>query len=108
MNKKLILALSLAALALAGCSPKGGDASSSSTESAISSSEEEENFSSSEDPDDQIFNRDDGKALEVKNVSNPYTVGTTTNSAKYDYTGVYANKPTNDLVDDFAFGVDCS
>ncbi len=108
MNKKLILALSLAALALAGCSPKGEGASSSSTESVISSSEEEESFSSSEDPDDQIFNRDDGKALEVKDVSSPYTVGTTTNSANYDYSGVYANKPTNDLVDDFAFGVDCS
>ncbi len=112
MKKKIALALSLAALALAGCNStsSGGDssvapASASSTEQTTASEEPE---TSSNDPDDQIYNRNDGKALEVKDVSNPYTVGTTTNGAVYNYDSVYANKPTNSLSEDFAWGVDCS
>ena len=98
MKRKLVFLLSLLALPLSGCV---GNNSTDVSSSVISSSVED-------DPDDQIFARDDGKALEVKDVSSPYTVGTTTNPASYDYTSVYANKPTNELSSDFAYGVDVS
>ncbi len=122
MKNKLALSLSLIAMALAGCSQ---DKSSSSdvvnsseettssaeivsSETSSSSSSSSSSTSSSVDEDDQIFNRDDGLALETKEVSPQYTVGDKTNSKEYDYDSVYVNKPTNTLADDFAFGVDCS
>ncbi len=112
MRKNIVLALSLLALGLAGC---GGNQpqdtiSSSNPDSEVSSEApaDSETVSSSEDPDDQIFGRDDGTALEVKEVDSPYVVGTTTNSKVYDYDSVYANQPTNELGEDFAYGVDVS
>lgn len=119
MRKKIILALSLLSLGLAGCSAgpnnDSGSTLPSSEESERTSdaSSEKESASSSAsssvyDPDDQVFDRNDGTALEVKGVSDPYTVGSTTNLASYDYDSVCANKPTNALADDFAWGVDCS
>ncbi len=123
MKHKIALALSLLAMSLAGCNKADSNPSSSndevnssvetssSSEEAISSSEEtisSSSSSSSVDEDDQIFNRDDGEALETKEVSPQYTVGTKTNSASYDYSSIYVNKPTNTLAEDFAFGVDCS
>lgn len=118
MKKKIVLALSLLALGLAGCGQAETEDSSStnppspSSESETSSEEttssSEAKTSSSEDVDDKIYNRDDGEALEVKDVASPYTVGSKTNSAAYDYSSVYANKPTNELASDFAWGVDCS
>ena len=120
MKKKIVLALSLLSLGLAGCSVGQTNNQSSSLPSSEESeytseaSSEEESVSSSEatsssqDLDDQIYDRDDGEALEVKDVDSPYTVGTKTNATVYDYDSVYANKPTNTLADDFAWGVDCS
>ncbi len=111
MKKKIVLAISLLALGLTGCNQSKTEMNSSN--SAISSDEvteiySTESVSSIDDPDDQIFARDDGQALEVKNVSDPYVVGTTTNLKTYDYENVYANQPTNSLSEDFAYGVDVS
>lgn len=109
MKKVVALSLSLASLILAGCTPSEGNSSESSSSSSVSSSKASTSSrSSSYDPDDQVFNRDDGKALELKEITDKYTVGTTTNDTKYEYDKVYANKPTNTLSDDFAWGVDCS
>ncbi len=117
MKKKIFLALSLFSLSLAGCASNGDNNANSSpssdeepSSSEHSSKQEDSSVSSSsvEDIDDQVFDRNDGKALEVKDVSDPYTVGTTTNATVYDYDSVYANKPSNGLSDDFAWGVDCS
>ncbi len=117
MKHKLALGLSVLAMALAGCN-KVDDGSSKEVDSSVetissessteSSNDEASSSSSSIDVDDQIFNRDDGEALEVKEVSPKYTVGSKTNSKDYDYSSVYVNKPTNTLAEDFAFGVDCS
>ncbi len=118
MKNKLALSLSVLAMALAGCSKVNDDSSSSANSSVEASTSEissEESSSSSQssssssiDVDDQIFNRDDGEALEVKEVESKYVVGDKTNSKTYDYDSVYVNKPTNTLAEDFAYGVDCS
>lgn len=114
MKHKVALALSLLAMALGGCSKTNSSENdnvnsseeTSNSETAISS--ETTSSSSSIDEDDQVFDRNDGEALPTKEVSPQYTVGSKTNSTTYDYSSVYVNKPANTLVDDFAFGVDCS
>ena len=130
MKKQICLLASLLVLSLAGCSNEATSKGTSSSDSSaiskeassslasessvdasstsVSYSSSSSSVSSSEDPDDQIFARDDGEALEVKDVASPYKVGTTTNAAKYDYSSVYANKPTNELSSEFAYGVDAS
>ncbi len=114
MKHKVALTLSLLAMALGGCSKTNSSESdndvnsSEETQSSEQSSSSSSSSSSSIDEDDQIFDRDDGVALETKEVSPQYTVGTKTNSTTYDYSSVYVNKPTNALGDDFAYGVDCS
>ncbi len=110
MRNKPTLALLLPFFLLAGCSGADNSESdsldsSSPTSSASSSSVPS---SSSVDEDDRVMNRDDGTALEYKDVANPYVKGSATNSDSIDYENIYVNQPTNALAKDFAFGVDCS
>lgn len=117
MKKKSIFVLSIVPFLLIGCNKKTNTSTpntdtNSNTNSinskASSNTESNKSTSTITDVDDQIFNRNDNQSLEVKEVSNKYTVGTTTNTKEYDYSSVYVNKPTNELSSDFAFGVDCS
>ncbi len=95
MKSKFIFPLLLSSLLLMGCAGETGNSSSS---------------SSVADEDDRVMNRDDKTALDYSDVATPYTVRNKTNTAykNYDYDDIYVNTPTNKLVNDFAFGVDCS
>lgn len=115
MNKKSIFILSVIPFLLVGCNKKSNSNSVAQSDSEVNSKTSPTSSESSTkksdtvvDVDDQIFNRNDNQSLEVKEVSNKYTVGTTTNNKTYDYSSIYVNQPTNQLSSDFAFGVDCS
>ncbi len=104
MKSKFIFPLLLSSLLLVGCAGETGGSSSTASSGSSSSS----SSSSAADEDDRVMDRNDGTALDYKDVATPYTVGTTTNDAAYDFDNIYVNTPTNELADDFAFGVDCS
>lgn len=130
MAKKFLLPLIGALLALSACSGGNDQSSSSSSgsesssdtsvsessstsesgtstgDSTASESSSDSETSESESSSESSDSSSSSSSLDVN--TDPFVPGDTTNEEEYDYDNIIVNQPTNELAEDFAYGVDLS